>query len=152
MSKRRIFFALGPVVMLSLAGATLAVAMGMGMMNNMGMSQRGMMGGIPEPYAEMHNPLPATQQIVDEGKRLYETNCLVCHGAQGYGDGPAGAQLTPPPADLSQTVHMPMRASDGFLMWTISDGGGQLGSAMPAFKQSLSEQDRWKIIDYLRTL
>ena len=43
-------------------------------------------------------------------------------------------------------------AGDGYLMWAISEGGGQLGTAMPAFRDALSETDRWKIIRFLRTL
>lgn len=46
---------------------------------------------------------------------------------------------------------MPM-ATDGYLFWTIAEGGAPVGSAMPAFKQTLKEDDIWKIITYLRTL
>jgi mono/diheme cytochrome c family protein len=48
-------------------------------------------------------------------------------------------------------MSMPM-ASDGYLMWTLSEGGASLGSAMPAFKTTLGETDRWKVVHYLRTL
>jgi hypothetical protein len=41
-------------------------------------------------------------------------------------------------------------ASDGYLMWTISEGGTALG--MSSFKDALGEVDRWKIIRFLRTL
>jgi mono/diheme cytochrome c family protein len=43
-------------------------------------------------------------------------------------------------------------ASDGYLMWAISEGGAELGTAMPAFKNSLSENQRWKVIRYLEAL
>lgn len=43
-------------------------------------------------------------------------------------------------------------AGDGYLIWAIGEGGAQIGSAMPAFKDSLSEADRWRIIRFLRTL
>jgi mono/diheme cytochrome c family protein len=46
---------------------------------------------------------------------------------------------------------MPM-ASDSYLFWTISEGGAPVGSAMPPFKQTLTDDEIWKIITYVRTL
>jgi hypothetical protein len=40
----------------------------------------------------------------------------------------------------------------GYLLWTIGDGGAQLGTGMPAFAGALTEQHRWQIIPFLRTL
>jgi mono/diheme cytochrome c family protein len=37
-------------------------------------------------------------------------------------------------------------------MWSISEGGAALSSSMPAYKDTLGESDRWRIIHYLRTL
>ena len=108
-------------------------------------------GGVPAPYARMRNPLKPTRANIAAGRRLYAENCASCHGARGRGDGEAGKDLTPPPANLAFTMRMPI-ASDGFLMWTISEGGEKLGTAMPAFKDALSEKERWQIILYLRTL
>jgi mono/diheme cytochrome c family protein len=110
-----------------------------------------MMGGIPTAYRDLRNPLPATPEVLAQGERLYSANCATCHGPSGAGDGPAGAGLSPPPADLRWLMRMPM-ASDGYLMWTLSEGGAGLGSAMPAFEATLAEADRWKVVRYLRTL
>ena len=46
---------------------------------------------------------------------------------------------------------MPM-ATDGYLFWSISEGGIPIQTAMPAFKGSLSEEEIWKIIIYLREM
>jgi mono/diheme cytochrome c family protein len=110
-----------------------------------------MMTGIPSDYAQARNPLPATQSVIASGASLYQANCVSCHGETGAGDGPAAAGMSPPPANLRWTMRRPM-ATDGYLMWTISDGGATLGTAMPAFAGVLDEQDRWRIIRYLRTL
>jgi len=64
---------------------------------------------------------------------------------------PAGANLTPRPANIAAFSKMPM-ASDAYLSWTISEGGTPISSPMPAFKSQLSEQDVWQIITYLRQL
>src|SRR5215467_10979213 len=37
---------------------------------------------------ELQNPYRADQRTLEEGKALYQTYCLVCHGEQGKGDGP----------------------------------------------------------------
>ncbi len=42
--------------------------------------------------------------------------------------------------------------SDGYLYWRISEGGHSFGTAMPAWNESLSEQARWDLINYMRSL
>jgi mono/diheme cytochrome c family protein len=113
--------------------------------------RQAMMGGLPPTYRGLRNPYPADAQVLSSGEDLYQANCVACHGERGLGDGPAAAALTPRPANLRWFLRMPM-ASDGYLMWTISEGGAAFGSAMPAFKDSLSEDARWRIIRYLRSL
>jgi len=113
--------------------------------------RQAMLNGIPLEYARLRNPLPASLDVIAAGETLYQANCAACHGSRGDGDGPAGDGLSPPPANLRWTVQRPM-AGDGYLMWAISDGGAQIGTGMPAFAGALSEQDRWRIIRYLRTL
>jgi cytochrome c553 len=72
-------------------------------------------------------------------------NCVGCHGAKGKGDGVAAVALNPKPADwTSGTVQAD---TDGELFWKISTGRG----AMPPWKQ-LSENDRWAVVRYIRTL
>lgn len=113
--------------------------------------RQAMMKGIPSKYAEQRNPLPATRKIITAGADLYQANCASCHGSTGIGDGPAGAGLSPPPANLRWAARRPM-VSDGYLMWAISEGGAQLGTGMPAFAGALSERDRWQIVRFLRRL
>jgi len=125
--------------------------MGRGMGNPVRHRQVMMGGGVPAPYASMTNPLRPTKENIEAGRRLYEANCASCHGAKGYGDGEAGKDLDPKPANIAFIMDKPI-ATDGFLMWTITEGGGKLGTAMPAFKDVLSERERWRIILYLRTL
>jgi mono/diheme cytochrome c family protein len=113
--------------------------------------RQAMMNGIPSEYAQARNPLPPTRDVISAGATLYQANCATCHGSAGTGDGPAGAELSPPPANLRWTVRRPV-ATDGYLLWAISEGGAALGTSMPAFAGALSRQDRWRIIRYLRTL
>jgi mono/diheme cytochrome c family protein/uncharacterized membrane protein len=104
----------------------------------------------PNPFAAtLNNPVPATDASLLSGKSFYEQNCLPCHGPQGKGDGPAGLALRPPPADL--TIHTaPGVHPDGQLFEWITNG--YPGSAMPAFSKLLTEEQRWNLVNYIRTL
>ena len=125
--------------------------MGGGMMGgSMARHHAAMMGGIPEPYAKLGNPLPRTPATVDRGAKVYAANCAICHGETGLGDGPGARGLNPRPANLAWLSRMPMSRWDPFMYWTVSEGGGQFGTAMPSFKSSLSETDRWAVIAYIQ--
>ncbi len=109
-----------------------------------------MMGpGMPAQYANLKNPLPPTPENIAAGKKLYQDNCAACHGPKGQGDGEAGKELNPKPANLAFVIDKPI-ATDGFLMWTIAEGGEKLKTDMPAFRDALNEQQRWQLILYLR--
>ncbi len=126
--------------------------MGGGMMGNASPRHPYVMrNGLPAPYARLQNPLEPTDANISAGHQLYASQCAACHGEHGQGDGPAAAQLNPPPANLAWAMQTPM-ASDGFLFWTISEGGVPFGSAMPPFKSTLKEEEIWKVVLYLRTM
>ncbi len=107
--------------------------------------------GVPEDYKDKANPLEATEENIERGKELYRTHCSMCHGKEGLGDTPAGRSLTPPASDLSVTMGMP-EATDAYLFWTVSEGGLPIKTPMLPFKSTFSEEDRWKIILYEKTL
>jgi hypothetical protein len=65
------------------------------------------------------------------------------------GDGPAGQVLDPPAAPIAHTSQM---AGDDYLYWRISEGGVPFGTAMPAWKGTLTEDDIWALITYVRAL
>jgi mono/diheme cytochrome c family protein len=72
-----------------------------------------------------------------------------CHGPTGKGDGPVGLTLNPRPADLSLHA-VPGVHTDGQLYLWITNGFE--GSVMPAFKDVLTEDQRWHVVNYVRTL
>lgn len=109
-----------------------------------------MMNGVPAPYASTANPLPATEDTLRHGAEIYAQNCVTCHGENGHGDGPAAADLSPPPADLAWLAAMPMAQWDAYMNWTVSEGGAPFGSAMPAFKETLSQDEIWAVISYVQ--
>jgi len=105
--------------------------------------------GVPVEYRGYISPYPATIGVIDDGGRLYKSHCAACHGSDGLGDGEVGNDLTPPPAFLAFLIDR-SRAVDEYLLWTISEGGAQFGSKMPAYKTVLTERQIWQIAIYMR--
>jgi mono/diheme cytochrome c family protein len=104
---------------------------------------------IPEAYLKAENDVGYTVRAIAEGGPLYWAHCQKCHGDTGLGNGDLAYALTPSPALLAYMVQQPI-AVDQYLLWSISEGGKQFGTAMPAFKNTLSEKQIWQIVAYLR--
>ena len=90
----------------------------------------------------------------ESGKALYLENCASCHGADGKGTGELAASLSHAPADLTNHFHNAPGDGDAYLFWRISEGGvvepfKSMASAMPPFKGSLNEQQRWDVLIYI---
>ncbi len=45
---------------------------------------------------------------------------------------------------------MPMVQWDGYMDWTLAEGGAPLGTAMPPFEDVLSKDDIWAVITYIQ--
>lgn len=93
------------------------------------------------------------------GKKIYETNCLSCHGPEGKGKGPVGAALNPSPRDFTQANFKFDADEDGTagtdadLALVIQNGAGAYGgSPLMAPWPTLSEQDVQNVIAYIRSL
>ena len=99
----------------------------------------------PETERAKKNPLPSDAKSVAQGEKIAKVNCASCHGAKGKGDGAAAIALNPKPADW--TSDRVQGETDGELFWKISNGRGP----MPPWKH-LSENDRWAVIVYIRSL
>jgi len=100
----------------------------------------------PARAAARKNPVAANETSIALGKKTYERHCLVCHGKEGKGDGSTAAQLEKRPSDLSNPKLW--EQSDGALLWKITEGH----KPMPTFKDLTSDEERWPVINYIRTL
>lgn len=108
----------------------------------------------PEDYAKLKINRWADSAATMRGKVIYDKNCLSCHGADGEGSGPLAKNLPHPPADLTNHFHNKPGDGDGYLFWRISEGGlvepfKSMQSAMPAYKSSLNEGQRWDVLVYV---
>jgi len=90
---------------------------------------------------------PVTAADTEEGKNLYLSRCMFCHGESGKGDGPAARALKPPPTDLSTAEYW--RTTSAERMKGII-AGGIPGSAMLPFKATLSADQIDAVIAYLQ--
>jgi len=106
--------------------------------------------GIPAQYAFMRNPLPNTPRTWRRGAAVYEQKCASCHGPAGQGDGLGGRSLGTPPANLAWFATLPVSRWDGFMYWTIAQGGQPFRTEMPAYDESLPKNDIWAVIAYIR--
>ena len=102
------------------------------------------------PTSYYRSPTGFAAAAIVAGAALYPTHCAACHGAGGQGGGPLAAGLAVPPADLT-APHLWMH-TDGELFWWLSDGMAAPNGerVMPGFAASLSDRQRWELIDFLR--
>jgi len=100
----------------------------------------------PKDADNVKNPLAGNNSTLADAKALYIANCGPCHGDKGRGDGPAAAGLNPKPADHSSVAVQ--NESDGAIFWKMSEGR----APMPAYKKIFSDQQRWELVNYIRTL
>jgi mono/diheme cytochrome c family protein len=91
--------------------------------------------------------VPATPDNVAAGRATFQSKCSICHGPRGRGDGPAALTMVPRPLDL--TVHVRLHA-EGEIFWFVSEGIS--GTQMPAWKEQLTETERWQVVRYLEQL
>jgi len=95
------------------------------------------------------NPLPATPENWAEGKEAFSHYCVACHGMDGQNTGiPFVDHVSPPiPSLASEDVQ---RYTDGQLKWILDNGIRPSG--MPGSKGTLSDDELWSIIVFLRRL
>lgn len=102
---------------------------------------------VPEEARVTANPVAAGDSAVEAGRTLYAARCASCHGDEGKGDGKATRFIKPAPADIS-TAEARDRMTDGEIFYKITEGK----KPMPGMKRTLSEEERWQVVHFLRTL
>lgn len=101
---------------------------------------------LKNPYAARWGANAISPAAVLEVQTLYNTYCATCHGSSGLGNGALGAGLEVKPANFhTQTVK---DQKDGALFWKLGAGRGN----MPAYADVISEENRWKLVTYIRQL
>jgi len=106
--------------------------------------------GQHDAAGALTNPVNATPDSVAAGKKLYDTQCVACHGEGGTGDGTMAASMSPPqPSDLTD-ASWTHGATDGEIFTVIRDGSQ--GTGMRGYAARMKPDDIWSVVNYLRTL
>jgi mono/diheme cytochrome c family protein len=100
----------------------------------------------PKSSDAIENPLKGDVAATKKGKQMYAQLCVICHGAKGKGDGIAGATLNPKPANFTKEAFFSQ--TDGAIFWKLTNGN----APMAAYKDLISETERWQLVNYLRAL
>jgi mono/diheme cytochrome c family protein len=98
---------------------------------------------------DQKNPLPYNTETWSDGKEAFSHYCVACHGTDGQNTGvPFADHMSPPiPSLTSDDVQ---RYTDGQLKWILDNGIRPSG--MPGSKGTLSDDELWSIIVFLRHL
>lgn len=106
---------------------------------------------LPADASKTKNTVAATEESIAKGKELFMAkpgNCVYCHGETGEGNTENLPKLRRVPADLSDNDRMP-KLSDGEIFWKITKG---IPGIMPAREKQLTEEERWHVVNFVRTL
>jgi mono/diheme cytochrome c family protein len=100
--------------------------------------------GTIDSMAALANPIVADARSLDNGRKLYQINCAVCHGANGGGAGPAVRYGMAGIGLINDRVR---GLSDGYIWGMIRNGRG----LMPSYNR-IEELERWDVVNYVRGL
>jgi mono/diheme cytochrome c family protein len=95
---------------------------------------------------DLHNPLASKQDVLERGKLAYGYFCIMCHGQNLDGNGTVGQSFAPLPTNLK--IPYVQQQGDGQLFYKISFGYKR----HPPLASTVSEEDRWAILLYIRSV
>lgn len=96
---------------------------------------------IPDPWV-------GSEDIVKHGAKVFAQNCAMCHGAEGKGDGAAGAGLNPKPRNL---VEGPWKQGGGLIAHFKTLQNGIPGGSMASYAH-LKAADRWALVHFIESI
>lgn len=101
--------------------------------------------GLLNLSSQVKNPLPPlTGKELEEAGRLFAINCGVCHGLKGEANGPLAAKV----GGVKSIIAGSPGYSDGRIFFVMEYGQNNMGS----YASQLSREQRWRIVQYIRTL
>jgi mono/diheme cytochrome c family protein len=92
----------------------------------------------------VNNPVPATDENLIDGMKIYTMNCALCHGTMDMKPSVLEHAMYPPPPQL---LLDPLDDPEWHTYYAIRTGVRYAG--MPAWNKALSDQDMWKVTAFL---
>jgi putative ABC transport system permease protein len=99
--------------------------------------------------AALKNPVPSSPASIAAGQKIFQANCVSCHGPAGAGDGKNIAQMNPKPSNLTD-ADWKHGSTDGEIFTLIRDGSKN--TAMKGFASKMTTNDLWNVVNFIRTL
>jgi len=93
------------------------------------------------------NPVAFTETSVARGKKLYQSQCAMCHGQNGDGKGEVVEEMKINPPDFTKPENLKDR-TDG--AWFVILGAGS--DAMPGQGTRMKDKEKWDLVNYLRAV
>jgi mono/diheme cytochrome c family protein len=103
----------------------------------------------PVDISAVKDPWNPSKDMIAHGAQVFKTNCAMCHGNEGKGDGIAGASLNPKPRNFVEGKWKKGGTRLG-LYEVLHDG--LKGSSMQSYKASLKPPERWALIHFIRSI
>lgn len=103
---------------------------------------------VEQAARENKNPLSGqmSEEVLLAGQKYFETNCAVCHGYKGHGDGPVSTKY---PLKIPSLVSDKIKSwSDGNVYHVITMGQGTMGP----YASHIPQKYRWQVVNYIRHL
>jgi len=98
----------------------------------------------PEDSARK-NPVKFTENSVARGKKIFTSQCAMCHGQNADGKGDAVADMNIAPPDFTKADTLKVR-TDGDLFAILSQGSG----VMPGQQERMKDKQKWDLINFMR--
>jgi mono/diheme cytochrome c family protein len=102
---------------------------------------------IPPEDVKRPNPVKPGPSSIADGKHLYESQCLMCHGKDGDGKGDLATDMKLNLRDFRDPATF-KESTDGEMFHIITKGKGD----MPSEADRLSDTQCWNLINYIRSL
>lgn len=93
-------------------------------------------------------PWVSSEEMVAHGAKVFATNCAVCHGDKGMGDGAAGKALNPPPRNFVEGKWK--KGGDRAGLFEVI-AHGLPGTSMASFAH-LPVNDRWALVHFIHSI
>lgn len=102
---------------------------------------------VPVEERERKNPVRFTELSVDRGRKMFQGNCVLCHGINADGKGDFTSIYGVHPPDFTNPEEL-RHHTDGELFFIIGTGSDK----MPGVHRKLGEKQRWDVVNYLRAV
>jgi mono/diheme cytochrome c family protein len=102
---------------------------------------------VPPDAKSVKNPVPGNAATIAAAREIYGNSCKQCHGVNGDGKLPPGAKYyySTKPTNFTH-ARIVDKMTDGEIFWKMTNGR----KPMPAFKDRLSDEQRWELVNLIR--